>query len=68
MTPWESYVVYYFFSNPTPDNSLGVIWPEYTASNRQSVDIGDQLTVGLNGEPEFYQFWKGIFEFAGVEF
>lgn len=60
--------MFIYFRNPTPDNSLGLTWPEYEASGRQFVDIGDELTAGADLDADVYEFWKGIFKFAGVDF
>ncbi|PZC74214.1 hypothetical protein B5X24_HaOG200148 [Helicoverpa armigera] len=56
------------FGNPTPDPSLGTIWPEYTTSTKAYVDIEDTLVQKTEPEAESLAFWKTIFEYAGLEF
>lgn len=58
----------FVLSTPTPDQSLGITWPEFDNSSRQYVEIGDQLTVGAHYKAEVIRFWSSVFENAGVEF
>lgn len=56
------------FGNPTPDTSLGVKWPEYNKETRKYCDIGDELTIGLDNYRQTVDFWKKVYEDAGLEF
>ena len=56
------------YSTPTPDASLGTIWPEYNNWTKAYVDIGDTLTRQTAPIPEALAFWKSIFEYAGLDF
>nr|ATJ44491.1 acetate esterase 6 [Helicoverpa armigera] len=52
---------------PTPDSSLGIIWPEYDNSSKAYVAIEDTL-VPKTVENEDLDFWKSNFEYCGLEF
>nr|AII21980.1 odorant degrading enzyme CXE3 [Sesamia inferens] len=54
--------------NPTPDSSLGIIWPEYDNTTKAYVEIGDSLIPKTASEAEALEFWKSIFEYAGLEY
>nr|ARM65400.1 putative antennal esterase CXE29 [Ectropis obliqua] len=56
------------YGTPTPDESLGVKWPEYHNDSRQYVEIGDRLVVGNNYKADVIRFWRSVFDEAGVEF
>ncbi|XP_026318749.1 uncharacterized protein LOC113229393 [Hyposmocoma kahamanoa] len=47
------------FGKPTPNSDLGVQWPEYSVEDKHYLDIGEQLTVGTDGNE--VQFWENIF-------
>nr|ARM65401.1 putative antennal esterase CXE30 [Ectropis obliqua] len=55
------------FGTPTPDDSLGLIWPEYDKTTKKYVNISDELTVGSHYKEEVITFWKTVFKKAGVE-
>ncbi|XP_026744598.1 juvenile hormone esterase-like [Trichoplusia ni] len=55
------------YGHPTPDGTLGAVWPEYDNNSKRYVDIGDSLTVASNPDAEAVKFWKSIYEFAGIE-
>ncbi|KAJ0183513.1 hypothetical protein K1T71_001489 [Dendrolimus kikuchii] len=56
------------YGNPTPDNSLGIAWPEYDNAKRAIGDITDRLTVVEDYSKETQEFWKSVFENAGLEY
>ncbi|CAH2047746.1 unnamed protein product, partial [Iphiclides podalirius] len=56
------------FGNPTPDSSLGVIWPECVASSGDYLNIAEELTVGTGLDAEFVAFWNSIYESAGLTY
>nr|QZK27659.1 carboxylesterase [Conogethes punctiferalis] len=54
------------FGTPTPDSSLGVVWPEY--NDKESYGhIGDTLTVGQKMDANAYAFWDSIYEDVGMK-
>ncbi|CAD0201642.1 unnamed protein product [Chrysodeixis includens] len=56
------------YGNPTPDSSLGAVWPEYDNASKRYVDIGDTLTVASSPDAEAVSFWRSIFEYVGHEY
>ncbi|CAG4935235.1 unnamed protein product [Parnassius apollo] len=54
------------FGNPTPDSSLGAIWPEYNEATGAYLDIGEKLTPGEALDAEYLKFWNSIYEYAGL--
>ncbi|CAH0586810.1 unnamed protein product [Chrysodeixis includens] len=56
------------YGNPTPDDSLGAVWPEYDNASKRYVDIKDGLVVASSPDAEAVKFWRGIFEQAGLEY
>ncbi|CAH0586799.1 unnamed protein product [Chrysodeixis includens] len=56
------------YGNPTPDSSLGVIWPQFDNTSLAFVNITDELEVGSAPDEEHVQFWKTILEYAGITF
>lgn len=59
----DSFIII-FIRNPTPDASLGVIWPEYDNVQEQYMDIGETLTPGRKPNKDIIEFWQSIFEEA----
>ncbi|CAD0201641.1 unnamed protein product [Chrysodeixis includens] len=55
------------FGNPTPDDSLGAVWPEYDNASKRYVNIGDSLTEASFPDAVAVKFWKTIYEHAGLE-
>ncbi|CAH0586805.1 unnamed protein product [Chrysodeixis includens] len=55
------------YGHPTPDGTLGAVWPEYENNGKRYVDIGDSLTVASAPDAEAVKFWRSIYEFAGFE-
>lgn len=47
--------------NPTPDESLGIQWPEYSAEGQRYLNIGEQLSTGVAPDEDEIQFWEDIF-------
>lgn len=56
------------YGNPTPDSSLGVIWPEYNNETKPYGDIGDSLTIGTNLDSDTYNFWRNLYAEVGLEY
>nr|QLI62129.1 carboxylesterase 17 [Streltzoviella insularis] len=56
------------YGNPTPDTSLGATWPEYDNVTETYGDIGDTLTIRKALNAERVQFWKSIYDMAGLSF
>ncbi|XP_047990815.1 juvenile hormone esterase-like [Leguminivora glycinivorella] len=53
--------------DPTPDTSLGEIWPEFNA-DANYLCIADRLVVGGHLDSEMMAFWRSVYEEAGMEF
>ncbi|CAH0586809.1 unnamed protein product [Chrysodeixis includens] len=56
------------YGNPTPDDSLGAVWPEYDNASKRYVDIGDSLTVASSPDAEAVKFWRTVYELVGHEY
>ncbi|KAM3956423.1 LOW QUALITY PROTEIN: alpha-esterase 45 [Aphomia sociella] len=56
------------YGNPTPDAALGVTWKPYNSKNETYLDIDETLTIGNNLDTEMVGFWKGIYDYAGIDF
>ncbi|XP_039755238.1 venom carboxylesterase-6-like [Pararge aegeria] len=56
------------YSDPTPDCSLCVIWDQYNATTQSYLDIGFNLTTGIQPDASTVQFWKNIYKQADVPF
>ncbi|XP_039749174.1 juvenile hormone esterase-like [Pararge aegeria] len=54
--------------NPTPDSSLGVDWPKYTAESETYMDIGEELIINTKPRDSMMYFWKSIYERADLPF
>nr|XP_032510783.1 juvenile hormone esterase-like [Danaus plexippus plexippus] len=52
--------------NPTPDNSLGVTWSPYTATGKEYLQIGNELSMGRNAEKTRLDFWDRLYIEAGL--
>lgn len=55
-------ILFTFFSDPTPDNSLGAKWSPYTLEEKSFLDIGNQLVAGTEPDAEDEAFWNAIFK------
>uniref|UniRef100_A0A0K8TUL7 Carboxylic ester hydrolase n=1 Tax=Epiphyas postvittana TaxID=65032 RepID=A0A0K8TUL7_EPIPO len=55
------------YGNPTPDASLPT-WPPYDSATRSYGDITDTVTIGQSLHTPIVDFWKTVFDAAGVEF
>ncbi|XP_047990812.1 LOW QUALITY PROTEIN: juvenile hormone esterase-like [Leguminivora glycinivorella] len=47
--------------NPTPDDSLGVRWPEYTTDGEEYLEIGEELTPSSAVLKEEVELYENIF-------
>ncbi|XP_039749175.1 juvenile hormone esterase-like [Pararge aegeria] len=56
------------YGNPTPDSSLGVEWPKYTAETETFMDIGEELTIDTKPRACMMDFWQRIYERADIPF
>ncbi|CAH2047750.1 unnamed protein product, partial [Iphiclides podalirius] len=56
------------YGNPTPDSSLGVIWPQYNNTSKNYMEIGEKITTGENLDASSLEFWKTVYDYAGLEF
>ncbi|CAH2248366.1 jg6188 [Pararge aegeria aegeria] len=56
------------YGNPTPDSSLGVNWPQFTAESETYMDIGEELTIDTKPRACMMDFWKRIYERADLPF
>ncbi|XP_023954675.2 juvenile hormone esterase [Bicyclus anynana] len=56
------------FGNPTPDSSLGITWPKYTANSEKYLLMSENLTVAANPRPTMTSFWEHMYHLAGVKF
>ncbi|CAK1585712.1 unnamed protein product [Parnassius mnemosyne] len=56
------------YGNPTPDSSLGVVWPKYDNTNEGYLDIATNLTTGNHLDAASLDFWKTVYEHAGLVF
>lgn len=55
------------FSNPTPDTSLGVAWPQYSERAPWVMNIGEALTLRTHLDAGASHFWKQIYDSAEAE-
>lgn len=72
--PLEEKVVQYFVKlwtnfartgNPTPDdNNLNILWEAISEKEMNYLDIGEELTLHKNPEPERINFWREIFQLS----
>ncbi|KAJ8924090.1 hypothetical protein NQ315_006871, partial [Exocentrus adspersus] len=56
---WTNFAKY---GNPTPDEELGVILEPLKLGQLNFLDIGNELTVGVNPESERIDLWKEIYQ------
>ncbi|XP_026744640.1 venom carboxylesterase-6-like [Trichoplusia ni] len=61
---WTNFAKY---GNPTPDDSLGVIWKLYTTENQDYLEIGNKLCTGTFQDGKELQFWKNTLQEFGQE-
>ncbi|XP_041980325.1 juvenile hormone esterase-like isoform X2 [Aricia agestis] len=54
--------------NPTPDSSLGVLWPEYDEENKTCLDIAEDLTLKRSLDTDAVQFWDKIYQESGKSY
>ncbi|XP_063826462.1 venom carboxylesterase-6-like [Ostrinia nubilalis] len=55
------------YGDPTPDDSLGVDWPEYDNDSKGYLIINSTLRVDRAPDADVNEFWTGIYEEGGVE-
>ncbi|XP_045535871.1 juvenile hormone esterase [Papilio machaon] len=55
---WTNFAKY---GNPTPDESLGVIWKPYTLEGQDFLDIGENLVAGTRPDKDELEFWEQIY-------
>ncbi|XP_069361197.1 juvenile hormone esterase-like [Maniola hyperantus] len=53
--------------DPTPDASLGVIWPKYNADSQIYLRIAEGLALGSNPRRSMVDFYDFIYESAGFK-
>ncbi|KAJ0180166.1 hypothetical protein K1T71_004757 [Dendrolimus kikuchii] len=51
--------------NPTPDSSLGIEWKPYTKSNREYMELNEQLSMGEHADKDRIEFWDRLYCEAG---
>ncbi|XP_013141631.1 PREDICTED: cholinesterase 1-like [Papilio polytes] len=56
---WTNFAKY---GNPTPDESLGVIWKPYSLEGQDFLDIGNNLVAGTAPDKDELEFWECIFK------
>ncbi|XP_013141587.1 PREDICTED: cholinesterase 1-like [Papilio polytes] len=56
---WTNFAKY---GNPTPDESLGVIWKPYSLEGQDYLDIGTNLVAGTAPDKDELEFWERIFK------
>ncbi|KAM3956436.1 uncharacterized protein ACR2FA_009599 [Aphomia sociella] len=56
---WTNFAKY---GNPTPDDTLGVIWPPYSLEKQEYLEIGNELINGSAPDSEELQFWENLFK------
>ncbi|XP_069356395.1 juvenile hormone esterase-like isoform X2 [Maniola hyperantus] len=62
------YTNFAIFGNPTPDASLGVVWPTYDPGSAIYLDVGQNLTLRTDPKSSTVCFWKSIYEQAKLRF
>ncbi|XP_045768327.1 juvenile hormone esterase-like isoform X1 [Maniola jurtina] len=62
------YTNFAIFGNPTPDASLGVVWPTYDPRSAIYLDVGKDLTLRSNPKSSTTCFWERIYEQANLQF
>lgn len=51
--------------NPTPQESdLNITWKPVTENDVYYLDIGEELSLQTNPEPERIKFWRDIFQLS----
>lgn len=55
---------FFLFSNPTPDNALGINWRPYS-ENKEYLRIEQPLSMGKGDEKERLEFWSQLYNDAG---
>lgn len=62
MKLWTNFAKY---GNPTPnEKDLGIVWKPVEEGKINFMDIGNELTAGVNPEPERMKLWKDIFQLS----
>ncbi|XP_013141628.1 PREDICTED: cholinesterase 1-like [Papilio polytes] len=56
---WTNFAKY---GNPTPDESLGVIWKPYSLEGQDFLDIGTNLVADTASDRDEMEFWERIFK------
>nr|XP_034826961.1 juvenile hormone esterase-like [Maniola hyperantus] len=62
------YTNFAIFGNPTPDASLGVVWPTYDPRSAIYLDIGENLTLRTNPKASTINFWESVYRLIGIRF
>lgn len=52
--------MFYCFSNPTTDDSLGVEWPVFDVEYQKFLIIGNELAVAEFPEKEELELWEQL--------
>ncbi|XP_063826902.1 esterase B1-like [Ostrinia nubilalis] len=55
------------YGNPTPDGSLGAVWPEYDEDSKGYMKINSTLSADNDPDADAVAFWTSIFSEAGIE-
>ncbi|XP_028167025.1 venom carboxylesterase-6-like [Ostrinia furnacalis] len=55
------------YGNPTPDGSLGAVWPQYDETSKGYMKINSTLSADSNPDADAVAFWTSIFSEAGIE-
>lgn len=50
------------FGNPTPDNTL-IQWKPVETDRFYYLEIGNEMTMKINPEPERMAFWEDVFRY-----
>ncbi|CAB3246732.1 unnamed protein product [Arctia plantaginis] len=61
---WTNFAKY---GNPTPDESLGVKWANYTVEKQDYLDIGNKFVPGTAPNADEVKLWDTIFEESGYK-
>ncbi|XP_013173656.1 PREDICTED: cholinesterase 1-like [Papilio xuthus] len=56
---WTNFAKY---GNPTPDESLGVIWKPYSLEGQDFLDIGENLVAGTSPDKDELEFWERLYK------
>ncbi|XP_045768325.1 juvenile hormone esterase-like isoform X3 [Maniola jurtina] len=62
------YTNFAIFGNPTPDASLGVVWPTYDSGSAIYLDVGENLTLRANPKSSTMNFWESVYKLIDIRF